>query len=71
MFETQENQGEKLYLELVDYETAGVIMLMDGFRVSPMQITRACMAKDVGTYMRDYTINEEGNIESLSFHYVK
>ncbi|HJA66697.1 hypothetical protein B5F07_20575 [Lachnoclostridium sp. An169] len=57
----------KLYAELEKYEEEGVDMRIDGYQASPMQIVTAHMIKEEGTYMRDYVINPEGNIERLSF----
>lgn len=35
--------------------------------MSPLQIVTAYMAREEGTYMRDYVIDPEGRIESLVF----
>ena len=58
---------ESLYTELTDYEKSGVCILMDGKIASPLQVVKAYMAKEDGSYMRDYEIDPEGHIESLSF----
>lgn len=58
---------EKLYAELEDYEKKGVCILIDGNSASPMQVVREHMAREAGSYMRDYEIDQEGYIESLSF----
>ena len=64
---SEESVYRELYAELEKYERKGVDMLLDGYQASPLQIVTACMAKEEGTYMRDYVINPEGNIERLSF----
>ena len=64
---TDEAVYRELYAELERYERKGVDMLLDGYQASPLQIVTAYMAKEEGTYMRDYVINPEGNIESLAF----
>lgn len=56
-----------LYTELENYERKGIYMLIDGYRASPLQIVAAYMAKEEGTYMRDYVLNPAGNIEALAF----
>lgn len=56
-----------LYKELEQYEDQGVDILIDGYRASPLQIVTAYMAREEGTYMRDYVLDQEGNIESLTF----
>ena len=58
---------KELYAELERYERKGVDILIDGYQASPLQIVTAYMAKEEGTYMRDYMINPEGNIEALAF----
>ena len=56
-----------LYAELENYERKGIYMLIDGYQASPLQIVTAYMAKEEGTYMRDYVMNPAGNIEALDF----
>ena len=53
--------GEKLFIA-----NLGPIV-MDGYPMSPLQIVTAYMAREEGTYMRDYVIDPEGRIESLVF----
>ncbi len=62
---------KELYEELENYEKNGVCMLMNGGKVSPMQIVTAHMIREEGCYMRDYILNPDGYIESLSFVNVK
>ena len=57
----------KLYTELEGYERNGVCLLMEGSHVSPMQVVRELMAREEGSYMRDYEMDADGYIESLSF----
>ena len=59
--------AEILYTELSDYERHGVGIMMDGRYASPMQVVKAFMVKEAGSYMRDYEINSQGNIENLTF----
>lgn len=58
---------QNLYTELVGYEKNGVYLLIDGSYASSMQVVKQIMAKEAGTYMRDYEMDSEGYIESLSF----
>lgn len=58
---------EKLYTELEDFEKNGVCILIDGSNASPMQVVKAHMVREAGSYMRDYEMDKEGHIESLSF----
>ena len=58
---------ENLQTELEDYEKKGVCILIDGNSASPMQVVRQHMVREAGSYMRDYEIDPEGHIESLSF----
>ena len=52
---------------LEKYEKRGIDMLLDGYQASPLQIVTAHMVKEAGTYMRDYTMSGDGNIETLRF----
>lgn len=58
---------EKLYTELEGFEKNGVGILIDGNHASPMQVVKAHMVREAGSYMRDYELDNEGHIESLSF----
>lgn len=58
---------ENLYTELISYEKNGVCILLDGNHASPMQVVREVMSREYGSYMRDYDMNPQGKIESLSF----
>ncbi len=58
---------DTLYTELEDYEKSGVCLLIDGNHASPMQVVNELMARETGSYMRDYEWNPEGHVESLSF----
>ena len=64
---TDEAVYRELYAELERYERKGVDMLLDGYQASPLQIVTAYMAKEEGTYMRDYDIDRDGCIEALRF----
>lgn len=64
---TEERIYRELFTELEDYARKGIDMSLDGCRATPLQIVTACMMKEEGTYMRDYVISREGNIESLTF----
>lgn len=58
---------ENLYTEMEGFEKNGVCLLIDGNHASPMQVVRAHMVREDGSYMRDYVLNKDGRIESLSF----
>lgn len=62
-----ETEYAELYMELEKYEKRGIDMLLDGYQASPLQIVTAHMVKEAGTYMRDYTMSGDGNIETLRF----
>ena len=65
---------ESLYLELKEIEKLGIPIFMEGYLVSPLQIVHAhMMIRETGiyTYMRDYEMNEEGDVEKLGFHKVR
>lgn len=58
----------ELFTELEKYERDGIDISIDGYKASPLQIVTAHMTREEGTYMRDYIISHEGNIEELRFH---
>ena len=64
---------EGLYFELKEYERLEVPIFMEGHLASPLQIVHAYMIKETEdyTYMRDYEMNEEGDVERLGFHKVR
>ncbi|MEE1086307.1 MAG: hypothetical protein U0L05_03930 [Schaedlerella sp.] len=61
------NTAEILYTELTDYERHGIGILIDGRYASPMQVVKAMMVREAGSYMRDYEMNSQGNIKQLEF----
>ena len=56
-----------LYLELRGYEELGIAMVMDGYPANSLEIALAHMIREVGTYMRDYQMNDYGGLETLAF----
>ena len=57
----------ELFAELENYEQKGIDISIDGYHASPLQIVTAYMTKEEGTYMRDYILSRDGNIEALIF----
>ena len=64
---TEEMVYRELFAELENYEQKGVDISIDGYTASPLQIVTAYMTKEEGTYMRDYILSRDGNIEALIF----
>ena len=60
-------EEQKLFLELTDYEKKQVGLKIDGEPASPMQIVHAHMMKEENGYMRDYVLNESGDIKEVRF----
>lgn len=67
--ETQTFQD--MFRELNQYEKRGVYMAMDGKPASPTQIVKAHMVREDSGYMRDYVLNERGDLKALYFYMVK
>ena len=59
---------QDLFEELSNYEKQGVRIKLEKMQASPMQIVSAYLAKEEGEYMRDYILNEEGQVEELNFN---
>lgn len=67
----REQKFQKMFTELTGYEKKGVFMVMNGLPASPMQIVQAHIMREDAVYMRDYVLNDKGDIKELCFHDVK
>ena len=67
----QEREAQTLFNELTDYERKGVGIILDGLPASPMQVVREHMIQEDAVYMRDYVMDEDGDVKELYFHDVK
>jgi len=63
----RERNYQSLFSELAGYEKKGVYMLMNGVPASPMQIVQAHIVREDAVYMRDYVLNDNGDIKELCF----
>ena len=59
---------QKMFQELTGYEKKQVGLGINGIPVSPMQIVRAHVVREKTAYMRDYVLNEKGDIQELWFN---
>ncbi len=66
-----EQKYQALFAELTGYEQKGVYILMNGLPASPMQIVQAHVMREDAVYMRDYVLNDRGDIKKLCFDDVK
>ena len=71
MGDHQNRYVKELFTELSDYEKKGVDISLDGWPASPMQIVQAHIMRENIIYMRDYIMNEKGDIKGVGFHNVK
>lgn len=67
MGDPREKKYQRLFSELTGYEKKGVYMLMNGVPASPMQIVQAHIMREDAAYMRDYVLNDKGDIKELCF----
>lgn len=58
---------QDLFTELTGYEKKGVNITLNGLSASPMQIVQAHIMRENVSYMRDYKMNEKGDIKTLDF----
>ena len=65
MGDPRERNYQSLFSELAGYEKKGVYMLMNGVPASPMQIVQAHIVREDAVYMRDYVLNDNGDIKEL------
>ncbi len=66
--ETREYQ--ELFNELNRYERKGVYLEMEGNPASPTQIVKAHMLREDLGYMRDYVLNDKGDLKELYFYHI-
>lgn len=71
MGEYGDRRFQTLFTELSDYERKGVSMQIDGLPASPMQIVQAHIMREESSYMRDYVLNDKGDLKELGFNDVK
>lgn len=64
-FEKKEVQN--LFTELTDYEEKGIDIMLNGLAASPMQVVQAHILREGVAFMRDYVMDEKGDIEELCF----
>lgn len=68
---TEKEELRDMFRELTEYEKQKVDLGINGIPASPMQIVQAhIMCEDTG-YMRDYVLNEDGDIKALWFNRVE
>lgn len=67
----EEKIFQELFKELNQYEKRGVYIAMEGNPASPTQVVRAHMVKEESAYMRDYVLNEAGDLKALHFYHLK
>lgn len=58
---------QDLFTELTGYEKKGVDIMLNGLSASPMQVVQAHVLREDVAYMRDYVMNEAGDIKGLCF----
>lgn len=61
---------QQMFQELTRYEKKQVGLGINGTPASPMQIVRAHEVREKKAYMRDYVLNEKGDIKELWFNSV-
>ena len=66
--EPETKEYQELFYELNRYERQGVYLEMEGSPASPTQIVRAHMLREDTGYMRDYILNEKGDLKELYFY---
>lgn len=71
MGEHQNEDAQNMFTELAGYEKKGVDISLNGWPASPMQIVQAHIMREDIIYMRDYVMNEKGDIKKLGFDNVK
>ncbi len=60
-------EAQNLFAELTDYEKKGVSITINGLVASPLQVVQACVMRENVTYMRDYVLDDKGDLQELCF----
>lgn len=71
MGDHQKQQAYSLFTELTGYEERGVDILLNDLPASPMQIVQAHIMREDMAYMRDYVLNDKGDVKKLCFYNVE
>ena len=66
----ERKEFQEMFSELNMYEKRGVYIAMEGKPASPTQIVQAHMLREDSGYMRDYVLNEEGDLKALYFDHI-
>ena len=67
----EKKEFQDMFRELMQYEKRGVYIAVGSSPASPMQVVKAHMTKEDSEYMRDYVLNEKGDVKELYFNQVK
>lgn len=63
----EKTEAQSLFTELTDYEKKGVSITINGLAASPLQVVQACIMRENVTYMRDYVLDDKGDLQELCF----
>ena len=66
----ERKEFQEMFSELNMYEKRGAYIAMEGKPASPTQIVQAHMVSEDSGYMRDYVLNENGDLKELYFYHV-
>ena len=67
----EKKEYQEMFQELSRYESRGIEIELEGRPASPMQVVSAHMVKEENEYMRDYILDEKGDIVKLYFNLIK
>ena len=62
---------QQMFRELAGYEKKQVDLRINGIPASPMQIVQAHVMCEESAYMRDYILNDKGDIKELWFNSIR
>ena len=63
----EKEEMKEMFQELTGFEKKNISLRINGVPASPMQIVQAHTMCEHQSYMRDYVLNEEGDIKALWF----
>lgn len=66
----ERKEFQEMFRELNMYEKRGVYIAMEGRPASPTQVVQAHMVNEGPGYMRDYVLNDNGDLKALYFYHI-
>ena len=67
----EKEEMKEMFQELTGFEKKNISLRINGVPASPMQIVQAHIMREDVDYMREYVLDDEGDIKELCFNSIK